>query len=912
MTAATVVARLACLAGLLALTGAGDGMPARHLVGTGATTTVLTGRVTWPAGAVVELQGPVALAAGAELVLEPGARVEARPGAYLSVGRDAHIRAIGTVLQPIVLTCTSVPAYDGCWEGLQLRGNARLNFGAATSPPSRGTGAAGCRESLSGALAYGGCDDADSSGVLQYVRIEHANSGLQLLGVGSRTVLDFVQVNRSRGNGLRVVGGSVGIRRALLTANREYGMAWFGGWRGRAQHLVIQQDAAWQRGGLLASNAAGDDSTRLLGSPRSDPVLQNVTIVAPSLPANPWHGQATGVVLAGGTSGTLRNVLVFRTPIAFALRDVETCIPFSVAVPVLTHVLVAGAGVVGDPDPDPTCAPYTSPDVESQWIGDPANASRVVTAAAVVQQLMVGPENLITPDARPRAASDAATMPVAALPADPFFQPAPYIGAVAPANTTTSNIPWYAGWTVPAPLPPAEGVVSGVLASAQRGPVAGGLVVASYGATSAPTSATGSYSLTLPAGGHLLGARQLPQGCGVAGVAVTVPAGGSATADLPVQCTVVTRLAAATGHVCAATSSGVAQCWGDNSNGALGTGTVGSTPERVPVPVVPPFLLTEVTSGYSHTCGLSNGVAVCWGANAFAALGTGSIGGVQPSPLPVASGGVTFTRIAAGGYHTCALTAAGEAWCWGWNAEGQTGIGSVGSPVILPQRVQDQGLRFVEISAGESHSCGLTATGAAWCWGGNARGELGTDPAIVGAASPVPLLVPGGLTFTSLDGGLLHTCGLATTGAVYCWGDRSRGQVGDGVVGTTIAAPTLVSGGRTYLQVSVGGETSCAVEAGTLQAWCWGRGDFGSLGDGSVVPSQPTPVPAAILAAPGPPVGVARVDVAPASGVSGSPVCAVNTLGEAWCWGPGGQGQLGDGTLTAIQASPRQVRILPP
>lgn len=903
---------LLSLLGLVTLSEAPVVAPARHVVGTPATTTILAGRITWRAGTTVELQGGVALAAGAELVLEPGARVEARPGAYLSVGRDARILAMGTVLQPIVLTCTSVPRYDGCWEGLQIRGNARLNFGATTSPAARGTGAAGCRETMTGGLAYGGCDDADSSGVLQYVRVEYPNSGLQLLGVGSQTLIDYVQVNRSRRHGLQIVGGAAGVRRAFLTANRDYGLAWLGGWRGKAQQVVIQQDAAWQRGGVLASNAAGDDSTRFLGSPRSAPVLQNVTIVAPSISANPFHGEAAGVVLAGGTSGTLRNFLVYRAPIAFSLRDVETCIPFSVAPPEFTHVLVAGAGLVGDPDADPTCASYTSPDVEAQWIADPGNASRVLTATAAVQQLMIGPENLITPDARPRAASDAVTMPVAPLPADAFFQAAPYIGAVAPANTTMGNIPWYAGWTVPAPVPPAEGSVTGVVASATRGPVAGAVVTTSFGTSSAPTTATGSYSLLLPAGSHQLGASQLPQGCGVTGVTVTVPTGGTANADLPVTCTVVTRVAAATGHVCVATASSVSQCWGDNSNGALGNGAAGLVPVPAPVRVVTPFPISEVTSGYSHSCGLANGTALCWGANAFASLGTGSIGGFQSVPVPVSSGGVTFTRIAAGGYHTCALTAAGEAWCWGWNAEGQTGIGSIGSPVILPQRVQDNGLRFVEIAAGESHSCGLTAAGVAWCWGGNARGELGSDPAIVGASSPTPLLVPGGHTFASLDGGLLHTCGLSTVGGVWCWGDRTRGQVGDGVVGNTIASPTLVPGGRTYVHLSVGGETSCAVEAVTFQSWCWGRGDFGSLGDGTTVASQPSPVAAALLMVAGPVVGLPRVDVGHASGVSGSPVCAINTAGEVWCWGPGAQGQLGDGTLLVSQPTPRQARILPP
>ena len=867
------------------------------------------GRHTW--SAVVALDGPVVVAADAELVIAPGTRIEAAPGASLSIGRDARVIAIGTPLQPIVFSCNSSPAYEGCWDGLTIRGNARINFGSLSSPAARGTGPSGCRESLTDALAYGGCDDADSSGVLRYVRVEHARHGLQLLGVGRATSIDFVQVNRSRRDGLRIVGGTVGIRHAFLTANREYGLTWLGGWRGNAQFVAIQQDAAWQHGGILASNAAADDSSSTQGVPRSAPILHNVTIVAPSLPSNPFHATATAVVLARGTSGELRNVLAFRPPIAFGLADASTCIPFSIDPPVLTHVLVAGAGTPGDPDADPTCLGYGSPDVESLWLADPANASRVITSPSQVQQLLIGPENLITPDGRPRAGTDAVTLPPAAPPTDPFFVSAPYIGAVSPAGLVATNIPWHAGWTIAAPLPPAPGAVSGIVASTIRGPF-GGVTVSSNVGTAAPANASGSYALSLPAGNHILGVTGLPPGCGVTPSSVAIPSGGNVTADLAVNCAVMEGVTASTSHACATTNTAI-QCWGENANGALGIGTTVPPVSPVPVRVVTPFPITDLTSGYAHTCGLSGGTAFCWGLNAFAALGNGAIGGVQATPLPPQTGGVSFSKIAAGGYHTCGLTAQGEAWCWGWNAEGQTGIGSAGSPVILPQRVQDGGLRFTDIAAGESHTCALTTAGAAYCWGGNARGELGSDPAIVGAMVPTPIAVPGGTAFARIDGGLVHTCALDQTLRAWCWGDRTRGQVGDGLADATIAPPTMVAPGVQFLRLSVGGETTCGIAVSANHTvYCWGRGDLGSLGNGTTTASQPVPTIATNLAVPGPALALPRIDVGPASGPNGSLVCAVNTLGETWCWGPGTFGQRGDGTTTAIVSTPVRVLLLAP
>jgi alpha-tubulin suppressor-like RCC1 family protein len=140
--------------------------------------------------------------------------------------------------------------------------------------------------------------------------------------------------------------------------------------------------------------------------------------------------------------------------------------------------------------------------------------------------------------------------------------------------------------------------------------------------------------------------------------------------------------------------------------------------------------------------------------------------------------------VTAGSYHSCALTASGDAYCWGDGEFGQLGDSTQGS--TTPQLVLG-GHTFVAIAAGATHICALATGGAAYCWGNDTNGQLGTSvPLDVCAGtrvgdvlcSLIPVPVAGGLSFASLTTGFHHTCGVTTAGLAYCWGLNDLGQLG--------------------------------------------------------------------------------------------------------------------------------------
>jgi len=313
-------------------------------------------------------------------------------------------------------------------------------------------------------------------------------------------------------------------------------------------------------------------------------------------------------------------------------------------------------------------------------------------------------------------------------------------------------------------------------------------------------------------------------------------------------------LSAGGSYTCGLTASGVAYCWGFNAFGDLGDGT--TTDRLVPTPVAGGLSFAALSAGFAHTCGVTtSGAAYCWGFNGSGGLGDGTTT-QRLVPTPVA-GGLTFAALsgATGGNYTCGVTTAGAAYCWGFNGSGNLGDGTT-TQRLVPTPVAG-GLTFASLSAGFTHSCGVSTSGAAYCWGFNGNGNLG-DGTTTQRLVPTP--VAGGLTFTSVTtsdasgfvSGSAHTCGVTPTGAAYCWGTNFAGQLGDGTTANRLV-PTPVADGLTFAAVSAGTNHTCGATTSGA-AYCWGDNTVGELGDGTRTGRL---VPTAVVFATGPDISIA-------------------------------------------------------
>lgn len=273
---------------------------------------------------------------------------------------------------------------------------------------------------------------------------------------------------------------------------------------------------------------------------------------------------------------------------------------------------------------------------------------------------------------------------------------------------------------------------------------------------------------------------------------------------------------------CAVTNGGIALCAGNDESGQTGTGVAPAPSvatalvDTVTINPVKPKHYSMIAVGQRHACGMPrvaapSAVAWCWGQNNNGQLGDGLAAfadSLRPSPVNMATvlGGVfDTTSLVAGTAHTCALTPTGTAYCWGSNSNGQLGNASVAIGGRSSSPVTVAGPAFVHLYSGEFHTCGLTAGGQAWCWGRNASGQLGIGTT---TDSPTPVAVTTALTFRTLSLGELFTCGVTGTpvigavgttgsaGTIYCWGDNEFGQLGIGTFspnGAPVLTPARVA-----------------------------------------------------------------------------------------------------------------------
>lgn len=407
---------------------------------------------------------------------------------------------------------------------------------------------------------------------------------------------------------------------------------------------------------------------------------------------------------------------------------------------------------------------------------------------------------------------------------------------------------------------------------------------------------------------------------GSAELTVTIE-GGADFEQVEYRATVLVRerwiaISAGRNHTCAIAISQEAYCWGAGTAGALGNGR--SVNSLVPSQV---FLagnprISSIAAGEFNTCAtIIQDIAYCWGFGELGRLGNGS---EMSQFIPVqVSLGRTWKSLSAGGT-SCGITSASELFCWGSNSHLQLGAPRSGlgfdicgavecslAPLGVRTALGDT-LFFSTVDVGTFHVCGITTTpfipGKAYCWGSGFRIPATLDTLFLLGDSIFQSQIPSAvgtsatlgqaLTFQSLSAGTEHTCGVTTSGDLYCWGSNERGQLGIGAAPSMSARPIAAGDGLEFALITAGGSHTCGLTTGG-QAYCWGANDFGQLGTDSPSTAPQTQ-----------PTLVAGGYVFAHLSAGGEHTCGIIDTGAAYCWGANPLGELGTTATTSTCTTP--------
>jgi alpha-tubulin suppressor-like RCC1 family protein len=319
----------------------------------------------------------------------------------------------------------------------------------------------------------------------------------------------------------------------------------------------------------------------------------------------------------------------------------------------------------------------------------------------------------------------------------------------------------------------------------------------------------------------------------------------------------IDELRAAEMHTCGRKLDGTLWCWGHNENGQLGDGT--TTHSRAAVQVAGLTNVSLFDGGSRHTCavGTYNGVAGlwCWGRGGEAghnATGpTGKLGNNSSadSKMPVrvdlsaaASAGQTVKSLSTGSYHSCVVMSDDKTWCWGRNANGELGNGAT-TPTKVPVQVSYAGITIppgitvdqVSCSDGRkktNSTCMLLSNGTVYCWGANAKSELGDGGTVqrTTPSTPVNVTALGAVKIVELGAASLAKCARTDDGSVWCWGENRNGILGinDGAI-TVRATPVKVNAISTAARLDMSHKLACVVDTAN-HLLCWGTNRRGQAG----------------------------------------------------------------------------------
>lgn len=282
----------------------------------------------------------------------------------------------------------------------------------------------------------------------------------------------------------------------------------------------------------------------------------------------------------------------------------------------------------------------------------------------------------------------------------------------------------------------------------------------------------------------------------------------------------------------------------------------------------------RLSVGVRHACRIDLGELACWGENRQGQLG---VGDSMPRDAPTQVGdGAKWLEVAAGEEHTCAIEAPGRLYCWGNNMSGQLGTGEAAGTQNEPTRVVSTYEDFEHVYAGGGSTCALRGGGALYCWGSTGQLLAGTGDVVTPEFVDEPVIVISGSKFSEVSIGSGHACAVRDDGALLCWGQNADGQLGVGTATDTTKQPTEVMGDH-WDHVAAGDHHTCGIRNGVL--YCWGRGDSGELG----IPNRRRSAS---------PTRVTDMNNWSSVDAGTNHTCAIarNTL--LWCWGRNSEGQL--------------------
>lgn len=311
--------------------------------------------------------------------------------------------------------------------------------------------------------------------------------------------------------------------------------------------------------------------------------------------------------------------------------------------------------------------------------------------------------------------------------------------------------------------------------------------------------------------------------------------GATVTVNAPSSQVKQRSLSLGANHVCGIAIDGDAYCWGFNHNGQLGNRSVMST--STPLLVTGGHKFSAISAGRNTTYAVTaGGELYCWGGIPCDPSAGNPIdppnGPAVVSPLRMATARtIEVLGPGGGGYEPmCASGVGNVAYCWGANTYGALGIGFISNDTVLvPDRPVVGNHAFAEIAAQHSSACALTTAGAAYCWGAGTYGALGDGS---GTTSAEPRAVAGNHVFKMIGVAELFACGLTTEGKAYCWGNNQYSYLGattGNCLSYTVpcsATPVAVSGGHVFESLASSYFDTCGVTS-TGDIYCWGR-NFGS------------------------------------------------------------------------------------